>query len=88
MASLTADQYEERRIFLEELKTLTKTEQEKIFVILRNGKAEFSENSNGIFFDVAALQPAVFAELKAYMEYCRTVRKDQAAREREMEELR
>jgi hypothetical protein len=86
--SLTADQYEERRIFLEELKTLTKTEHEKIFLILRNGKAEFSENSNGIFFDAASVSATVFAELKAYMNYCKTVRQDQAVREREMEELR
>lgn len=86
--SLSADQYEERRIFLEELKALTKTEHEKIFLILRNGKAEFSENSNGVFFDVASVSAAVFDELKAYIDYCKAVRQDQVVREREMEELR
>lgn len=88
MASLSPEEYEERRAFLEELKGLTKTEHEKIFLILRSAKADYSENSNGIFFDVAAVAPATFTELQAYMRYCKTVRQDQAAREREMEELR
>lgn len=88
MASLSAEDYEERRLLLEELKGLTKAEHEKVFLILRSKRAEFSENSNGVFFDVVALSAEVLTELKAYMKYCKTVRQDQAEREREMEELR
>lgn len=86
--TLTDTEYEMRRTFLEELKGLTKAEQEKILEILRETKAEFSENSNGVFFDVAKLSAQTFEALEKYMEFCRCVRKDQAEREKEMENLR
>ena len=86
--TLTDTEYETRRTFLEELKGLTKAEQEKILEILRETKAEFSENSNGVFFDVAKLSAQTFEALEKYMEFCRCVRKDQAEREKEMENLR
>jgi hypothetical protein len=86
--TLTAEEYEERRKFIEELKILTKPEQVKLFQILKEGGAEFSENSNGIFFDVAKVSPQTFRSLQAYMEFCKCVRKDQAEREKEMDELR
>ena len=87
-AALSDTEYETRRKFLEELKGLTKAEHEKIFEILRDGGAEFSENSNGVFFDVAKVSAETFRALEKYMEFCRCVRKDQAAREAEMDELR
>ncbi len=86
--TLSDTDYEARRKFLEEIKGLTKAEQEKILQILRETGAEFSENSNGVFFDVAKLSPETFQALEKYMEFCRCVRRDQAAREKEMENLR
>ncbi len=86
--ALSTEDYDSRRQFLEELKGLTKPEHMKMFQILREGGGEFSENSNGIFFDVAKLSEETFRKLQTYMEFCRAVRKDQAAREAEMEELR
>lgn len=86
--AISTEEYEQRRKFLEELKSLTKQEHVKIFQILRDATAEFSENSNGIFFDVAKLSTETFQKLQTYMEFCRAVRKDQDAREAEMEGLR
>ena len=86
--SLTNDEYDERRRFLEDLKGLTKTEHEKMYLILRESKADFSENSNGVFFDISKVSKEVFEALKGYMTYCQTVRKEQAEREKEMDELR
>jgi hypothetical protein len=80
---LTNEEYDERKRFLEDLKTLSKTEHSKIFEILRTHKAEFSENSNGVFFDVTKLSKDLFTEIQSYMNYCRQVRIEQASRDEE-----
>lgn len=86
--ALSNEEYDDRRKFLEEIKGLTKPEHTKLFQILREKGGEFSENSNGIFFDVAKLSAETFRALQTYLEFCRAVRKDQAEREAEMEGLR
>ena len=48
-----SDNYEKRKQLLEELKLLSKIEQEGIFRILKTTNSSFSENSNGIFFDIS-----------------------------------
>ena len=55
--NLTREEYEERKTLIGDLKTLAKSEKEHVFRILKNCGEDFSENSNGIFFDVAALKP-------------------------------
>ena len=49
------EDYEERKTFLENLKTLNKIEQEEVFRILKKNASSFSENSNGIFLTYLAL---------------------------------
>lgn len=78
---LTNEEYELRRKFLEDLKILSKTEHENMFKILKEDVNDFSENSNGIFFDVSKIGNAVFAKLQAYMDFCMQVRKEQASRD-------
>ena len=78
---LTNEDYEARRHFLEDLKLLSKTEHEKIFEILRVDSSDYTENSNGIFFDVSKISNEVFSKLQAYMNFCRTIRKEQAERD-------
>jgi hypothetical protein len=62
--------YEQRKQFFENLKILVKAEYEEIFRILKRGKEEFTENSNGIFFDVMAVQPSTFEQFQEYMKFC------------------
>lgn len=81
--SLTNEEYEERKRFLEDLKLLSKTEHEHIFSLLREDNTEYSENSNGVFFDVSKINNEVFLKLQTYMQFCMEVRKDQATREEE-----
>ena len=83
MSSLTNEEYEIRRRFLEDLKLLTKTEHEKIFELLKVDMSDYSENSNGIFFDISKVSQDTFAKLQTYMEFCRTIRKEQAERDEE-----
>ena len=80
---MEAQEYEERKAFLEELKRLVKSEQEAIFRLLKSEKADYSENSNGIFFDVSKLSTPVFKKMKEYMEFCRKNRDEFTQREEE-----
>lgn len=82
-ASLTSAEYEERKRFLEELKSLVKGEQEEIYRILKSSRAECSENSNGVFFDVCKLPADAFEKMKKFLEFCRKNRDEFAAREEE-----
>ncbi len=83
----TAD-YDERKIFLEHLPSLVKDEFEEIFRIVRTSGIPWSENSNGIFFDINAVPADIFQKLKGFMEFCMTNRAEQEERIRLMEALK
>jgi hypothetical protein len=87
-ANLTNEEYEERKVFLEELKRLVTVEQEEIFRILKKNKCEYSENSNGIFFDVSRIPNEAFREMKSFLTFCQANRKNFEIRDREMEDSR
>ncbi len=80
-AALTNEEYEERKRVLVELKLLTKYEQGEIFKRLKVHSAEFSENSNGVFFDLCKLPAEAFDDMKRYVEFCRKNREEFAQRE-------
>jgi hypothetical protein len=71
------------KVFLEEIKKLVRSEQEALFCILKNEKVEYSENSNGIFFDVSKLSKESFRACIEYIDFCRKNRDDLQAREDE-----
>ena len=66
---------------LAELKLLSKTEFIKVFDIIKQSKVEYSENSNGIFFDLSKIGAEVFEELHAYLEFCKKIRIEQNLRD-------
>jgi hypothetical protein len=80
--------YEDRKLFLERLPTLVKDEFEEIFRIVKNSGVPWSENSNGIFFDINAVPDDIFEKLKGFMEFCMTNRAEQEERIRLMEALK
>jgi hypothetical protein len=82
-ATLTGAEYDERKKLLDEIPTLSKSELEAIYKILKGSNAEFSENSNGVFFDICKLPAEVFSEIKKLMEFCHKTRDDFALREEE-----
>lgn len=86
--TLTNEEYEERKRVLNELKKLVKAEQEQIFFILKRHKVEFSENSNGVFFDLNRVSKEPFAEIQKFLTFCQTNRNDFEARDRAMESSR
>jgi hypothetical protein len=87
-ATLTNEEYEERKLFLEELKKLVIVEQEEIFRILKKNNCDFSENSNGVFFDLSKLSPTAFFQMKSFLSFCQANRKNFEIRDREMEDSR
>ena len=85
---LLPEEYERRRLFLESLKILTKAEYVEIARILVKYKVAFSENSNGIFFNVGLLDQEVFDALIKFMEFTQFNRRDLAIREQMMSSLK
>lgn len=80
---LSTAEYDERKGMLEEIKKLVKSEQESLFCILKAEKVEFSENSNGIFFDLTKLSPSAFRACKEYIDFCRKNRDNLQTRDDE-----
>jgi hypothetical protein len=87
-SALTTEEYEERKQYLEELKGLVREEHEQIFRILKRGNVEFSENNNGVFFDISTVPVAVFDKLKEFMTLCRKTRDVFTERELETKQIR
>ena len=79
--TLSPEEYERRRAFLESLKGLTKTEHIEIIRILQKHSAEFSENLNGVFFNCCNLAQPVFDDLELFIKFTQTNRKNLADRE-------
>jgi hypothetical protein len=80
--------YEERKQFLDFLPRLSKPQYEQMFRILKASGGEYTENSNGIFFDIAKLNDDCFSALNDYMKYCMLMKNDEEARVKELEDLR
>ena len=70
------DDYEQRKEFCKEMNTLSRPELEEIYRILRREGGTFSENSNGIFFDVASLPAPVFEALWKFLQFCKSIAND------------
>ena len=86
--TLSTQDYEDRKKVLAELKKLVKSEQEQIFLILKRYKVEYSENSNGVFFDMSRVPQEPFEEIHKFLTFCQANRKDFEERDREMETSR
>jgi hypothetical protein len=78
---LSQDEYERRRSFLEGLRTLTKAENIEIIRILQKHEAEFSENNNGVFFNVCTLTQPVFDSLELFLSFTQKNRQNLEDRE-------
>lgn len=87
MASLTNDEYEKRKRFCKEMEILSRSELEELYRILRRENGEFSENSNGIFFDVGSLPASVFEALCKFVEFCKSNAKDLEERSKIINEM-
>lgn len=85
---LSSEEYERRKRVWEAVKTLTKSEQEELFRILKRSNSEYSENTNGVFFDVGKLEQVVFEQIVKFLEFCAQNRVNFEQRDKEIENLR
>ena len=74
-------EYERRKLFLEGLRTLTKAEHIEIIRILQKHETEFSENNNGVFFNVCAVPQPVFDVLELFLQFTQRNRQNLEDRE-------
>ena len=62
-------EYERRKVFCDELKTLSRSEFIEIARILRKNNVVVSENRSGIFFDLCKITTDVFEELLGFRDF-------------------
>jgi hypothetical protein len=74
--SRMVDDYEQRKEFSKDINTLSRPELEELYRILRREGGAYSENSNGIFFDIASLPANVFEALWKFLKFCKSNAKD------------
>lgn len=80
--------YDQRKQMFESMKVLVKTEQEEVFRILRKMKEQYTENSNGIFFDLTLLSDSTIQQIQEYIDFCLKTRQEMDVRLKEMETIR
>ena len=86
--TLSAAEYEARKQFLEDLKLLDKNEFEEVYRLIHRDGVDYTENSNGVFFDLTAVLPSTFTKLTHFMDLCKAQRKSEEARVQELNHLR
>jgi hypothetical protein len=84
----TKQTYEMKKQLLEELKVLSKEEYEEVFRIIKRANVEYTENSNGVFFDLNNCADEVCTKLDQFLELCKTQRMNEEQRSQTLESLR
>jgi hypothetical protein len=74
-------EYLRREKFLYALKQLGEPEFLEILRLLQKKNIHYSENANGVFFDVVALDQDTFNELEQFIEFVRKNRDELSERE-------
>jgi hypothetical protein len=86
--TLTKEEYEYRKQILDDLKMLVKEEYEEVFRIIKRNGVSFTENSNGVHFDLCLLDEDTLQQIKMFLELCRTQRVNEEERTKEMDSYR
>jgi hypothetical protein len=77
--------YEQKKIFADELKDLTQDQYEEIFRIIKRAGIPYSENNNGIFFDLCSVDSETYNKLIHYMDFVRSQKEYEKQREIDIE---
>jgi len=79
---LEPEEYERRKVFHDSLKGLTKAEYVEILRLLNKHEEAYSENLNGVFFNVCTISQVTFDALELFLSFTQSNRRDLADRER------
>jgi len=85
--TLSTEDYERRKAFLEDLKGLSKSEYVEILRILKQHDIAVSENHNGVFFNLSTLSKEAFEALQLFRRFTVSNRLQLADRELMMSSL-
>jgi hypothetical protein len=88
MSTLTQQEYDERKEFIEKLGVLVKSEYDEVFRIIKKADDQWSENSNGIFFDLTLISDSTFETIREYLKFCMKTRHEHETRLKELETIR
>jgi hypothetical protein len=77
-----------RTYIFDHIKSLVPSEYEEIFRIIRKKKESYSENSNGIFFDLSSVSIDTLQQIKEYVDFCLKTRQDDQIRLQHLETIR
>lgn len=86
--TLSKQDYETRKSLADELKVLAKEEYEEVFRIIKRAGVAYSENSNGVHFDLSSVNAECVEQISKFLELCKTQRVEQEVRSKELEGLR
>ena len=86
--TLTKEEYEQRKQILEDFKTLVKEEYEEVFRIIKRNGVTFTENNNGVHFDLCGVNQPTILQLISFLELCHTQRINEEARSKELDTFR
>jgi hypothetical protein len=86
--TLSKEEYEQRKQMLEDFKLLDKEEYEEIFRIIKRHDVPFTENSNGVHFDLCLTTQETIEQIVKFLELCKAQRLNAEARSKELDTLR
>ena len=87
-SQLTKNEYDSRKACMDEIKLLNTPEFHEIFRIIKKRGVSYSENSNGIHFDMAQITAETYEDIQNFLVLCRQQRLNEKKRTEEMEILR
>jgi hypothetical protein len=82
------DNYEAKKSMLEDIKTFSKDECQELFRILKQNNVQYTENSNGIFFDLVPIDNEIFYKLLNFVDFTKAQKKSEEVRVSELNVLR
>lgn len=85
---LTLQEYDDRKNCLEEIKHLSREQYEGLFFVLKRTAIDYTENSNGIFFDLTSLSLDQFSKIREFLNLCSTQNLNEEERTKELQNLR
>lgn len=65
-----------RKALLRKVSDLSSTEHEEILKIIKNGNVNFSQNKNGVFFNLSILEDNIIEEIDKFVDFCLSNNKD------------
>jgi hypothetical protein len=59
-----------RKILFDKITNLSNTEHEEIFKMVKNSSTSFTQNKNGIFFNISSVDDILIDEIDKFVSYC------------------